>query len=328
MTRRVSVVMPALDEAPNLATLVPETFGALDRLGVEAEIVVVDDGSTDDTAAVLASLRAHDPRLRTVRFRRNVGKSAALGVGLSTARGDVIVLMDADGQDDPSAIAALLDELDRGAELVVGRRARRADRLVKRAMSRVYNAATVMVTRVEGRDFNSGLKAMRREVADALELYGELHRYVPVLAHWAGFRTAEVDVPHRPRLHGRSKFGRTRYWRGLLDLLTVVVLTNYLARPLHLFGGLALLTGSAGGGLLAWMLALRLLGEPVGNRPALLAGILLVVIAAQLASIGVLAELVVAQRRPLNVFSLVAEDSGRSTAEPTPTRSQGEKSDG
>jgi hypothetical protein len=150
---------------------------------------------------------------------------------------------------------------------------------------------------VPGRDFNSGFKAMRREVAADLDLYGELHRYIPVLASWAGYRTGEVDVTHHPRLEGQSKFGAERFWRGLLDLITVKFLTTYTARPFHLFGGIAALCGLVGSGLLTWMLVLRISGETVGSRPALLAGVLLVMVAVQLASLGLIAELLVHLRR-------------------------------
>jgi Glycosyl transferase family 2 len=210
------------------------------------------------------------------------------------------VLMDADGQDDPRQIPRLLAALDADdrLDLVTGRRAVRNDRFVKRTTSRLYNRATSLVTGVSGRDFNSGFKAMRRELATGLELYGELHRYIPVLAQWRGFRVGEVDVEHQPRRHGVSKFGRARFWRGFLDLITVKFLTTYTGRPFHLFGGLGLVMGLAGSGLLTWMLVERIMGEQVGTRPALMAGVLLVVVAVQMVMLGLLAELSVYLRRP------------------------------
>jgi glycosyltransferase involved in cell wall biosynthesis len=235
----------------------------------------------------------------SVRLRRNAGKSAALSAGLARAQGEYVVLMDADGQDDPSQIPRLLAALDadESVDLVTGRRAVRHDRFVKRTTSRLYNRATSMVTGVEGRDFNSGFKAMRRDLATGLELYGELHRYIPVLAQWRGFRVAEVDVEHQERRHGSSKFGRARFWRGFLDLITVKFLTTYTGRPFHLFGGLGVLMGAAGSGLLGWMLVEKLLGNPIGTRPALLAGVLLVVVGVQMVLLGLLAELSVHLRR-------------------------------
>ncbi len=216
--------------------------------------------------------------------------------------------MDADGQDDPHEIPALLARLDGGLDLVTGRRAVRHDRFVKRQTSRLYNWVTAQVTGVKGRDFNSGLKAMTSDVAHSISLYGELHRYIPVLAAWAGFRVGEVDVTHRQRLHGQSKFGRSRFWRGLLDLITVRFLTTYTRRPFHLFGGLGLLTGALGTGLLVWMLISKVSGQSVGDRPALTTGVLLVVVGVQLALFGLLAELIVHQRSERDPGDFVVRD--------------------
>src|SRR4029453_14054452 len=189
--------------------------------------------------------------------------------------------------------------------LVPGRRAVRNDRFVKRTPSRLYNRVTALVTGVSGRDFNSGFKVMRRELATGLELYGELHRYIPVLAQWGGFRVGEIDVDHQPRRHGESKFGRARFWRGFLDLITVKFLTTYTGRPFHLFGGLGVAMGLVGSGLLGWMFVERIQGHQIGNRPALLTGVLLVVVAVQMISLGLLAELSVHLRRRRNLDSAV-----------------------
>lgn len=289
--------MPAYNEADNLAEVVPETVAALRDAGLTYEVVVVDDGSTDGTADVLRRLEGDG--VVGVRLRRNAGKSAALDAGLARVQGEYVVLMDADGQDDPRQIPRLLAVLDGedGADLVTGRRAVRHDRFVKRTTSKLYNRATALVTGVRGSDFNSGFKAMRVELATSLSLHGELHRYIPVLAQWRGFRVAEVDVDHQPRRHGRSKFGRARFWRGFLDLITVKFLTTYTGRPFHLFGGIGVLTGGVGSALLGWMLVERLLGHQIGTRPALLAGVLLVVVALQMVMLGLLAELSVHLRR-------------------------------
>jgi len=292
---QLSVVIPAFDESESLPGLLERVAATLDELGGSAEVIVVDDGSRDGTAAVVEALAL--PGVRVERLRVNRGKSAALRVGMAVAKGDVIVLMDADGQDDPAELPRLLAALDDDLDLVTGRRAHRNDRAAKVLPSRLYNWATARVTGVPGRDFNSGFKAMRRDVARDLDLYGELHRYIPVLAAWAGYRIGEVDVAHHARAEGRSKFGRERFWRGLLDLVTVKFLTTYTARPFHLFGGIAAFFGLAGGALLTWMLVLRISGEQIGDRPALLAGILLVVVAVQLVSLGLIAELLVHLRR-------------------------------
>lgn len=291
----ISVLMPAFNEAENLAEVVPATAAALDALGRTWEIVIIDDGSTDGTRTVMNGLRSE--QVRYIRLRRNAGKSAALSVGLDHIRGANVVLMDADGQDDPDAIGPLLAKLDEGLDLVTGRRAVRNDRFIKRNTSKLYNGVTARVTGVPGKDFNSGLKAMRRELADTLEMYGELHRYIPVLAVWNGFKVGELDVEHHERLHGASKFGRARFWRGFLDLVTVKFLTTYTARPFHLFGGIGFVIGAIGSALLTWMLGSKLLGHPIGQRPALQLGVLLVVVAVQMVSLGLLGELMVNLRR-------------------------------
>lgn len=293
----VSVIMPAYNEAPNLLEVVPRVLGVLDTLPGTHELLVVDDGSTDGTPDVLHELRTRRPDLRAVRLRRNVGKSAALQSGLDHSRGETIVLLDADGQDQPEEIPLLLAALDERLELVTGRRVERQDRFVKRHTSRLYNRVTAKVTGVEGSDFNSGLKAMRRAVVEPMSLYGELHRYIPVLAKWSGFRVGEVPVHHAERLHGTTKFGRARFWRGFLDLLTVKFITTYTARPFHLFGGLGFAFGLVGSGLLTWMFVEKLLGHGIGQRPALQAGILFVVVAVQLMTLGLLGELIVHLRR-------------------------------
>ena len=189
------------------------------------------------------------------------------------------------------SVGSVTAELETGVDLVTGRRSTRQDRFVKRTTSKLYNKATSVVTGVEGKDFNSGLKLMRVSVAKSLELYGELHRYIPVLAQWMGFRVGECDVEHQPRLHGETKFGRARFWRGFLDLITVKFLTTYTTRPFHLFGSMGVIAGAVGTGLLTWMLIEKLAGNGIGQRPALLAGVLLVVVGVQLASLGLIAEL-------------------------------------
>jgi hypothetical protein len=213
--------------------------------------------------------------------------------------------MDSDGQHDPNEIPPLIEALDDGIDLITGRRVTRQTSVGRWFASRVFNAATARVTGVPLRDFNSGMKVMRRSVADSLNLYGELHRYIPVMAHWAGFRLAERPMQHRPRKHGASKFGRARLWRGFLDLLTIQLLTKFTVRPLHLFGGIGMLLGTAGAALLTWMLVVSLTGNPVGDRPALLAGILLFVVAVQMFSIGLLAEFIASARGKVDLTHII-----------------------
>ena len=290
-TESITAVLPAYNEADNLAHVVDELAAVLEAEFNEWQIVVVDDGSTDGTAAVLDELEAHHAQLGSIRSRVNRGKSDALRAAFESVTTDLVMLMDADGQDDPGELPQLLAQIDAGFELVTGRRQVRNDRFLKRNTSKLYNWTTTKMTGVEGSDFNSGFKLMRRSVADDLSLYGELHRYIPVLAAWSGFRVTEVDVNHRTRLHGTSKFGRSRFWRGVLDLFTVKFLITYDRRPFHLIGGTGLAVGAVGVGLLVWMLVEWLMDNTIGNRPALLAGVTLLVVGVLLVSVGLLAEL-------------------------------------
>jgi glycosyltransferase involved in cell wall biosynthesis len=293
----VSVLLPAYNEAPNLPEVLEELVAALEGASLTFEILVVDDGSTDDSVEVLEKYQQRYRQLRWIHFRRNAGKSEALQSGFELVQGRNVVLMDADGQDDPGSIPVLLDALDGGLDLATGRRATRNDRFIKRHTSKLYNWMTAKLTGVPGKDFNSGLKVMRREVAEEVDLYGEMHRYIPVLAVANGFKVGEVDVPHRARLHGATKFGRARFWRGFFDLITVKFLTTYKTRPFHILGGLGIALGAIGAGLLTWMFIDKLRGIGIGTRPALLTGVLLVLVGVQLAATGLIAELLVSRTR-------------------------------
>lgn len=299
--------MPAYNECDNLEELIPETLTMLDSIGGETELVIVDDGSTDGTVELMA--RITDPRVHHVRLRRNAGKSAALSAGLARVDGEIVVLMDADGQDDPTEVPRLVELLEeRDLDLITGSRAaNRHDRFIKRNTSRIYNRTTALVSGLDLRDFNSGLKVMRRDLATSLEMYGELHRYIPVLANWSGYSVGEESIAHHERRHGETKFGRARFWRGFLDLITVKFLTTYTARPFHLFGGAGIIMGLVGTALLVWMLVLKIVGDPVGNRPALLIGVFLVVVAVQMISMGLIAELVVNMRRRRNLDATIVD---------------------
>lgn len=289
----IQAILPAFNEGDNLPSVLTELAAILDTTFEEWQILVMDDGSTDGTPKVLRELSPAIPQLKWIRIPRRSGKSNALQVAFAQISTDLVLLMDADGQDDPNEIPSLVEHLDGGVDLVTGRRGRRRDRAVKRITSKLYNWCTSRLTGIEGSDFNSGFKLMRRDVALSVNVYGELHRYIPVLAAWRGFEVAEVEVNHRERLHGESKFGRNRFWRGLFDLVTVKFIVTYDGRPFHLIGGLGLALGAVGGGLLVWMLVERILGSAVGDRPALLVGILLCVVGVQLISVGLLAELMV-----------------------------------
>lgn len=300
----ISVVIPALNEAENLAVLLPRVAAALEQQTHSWQVLVVDDGSRDDTSTVVAKLAAEEGRISLLRHRRNLGKAAALDNGFTAvleAGAEVVVMMDADGQDDPDELGHLLDALDT-ADLVTGARLKRQDRFVKRNTSKLYNWTTGRLSGAPGRDFNSGYKVMRAEVArDVVPmLYGEMHRYLTVIAHQAGYRVTEVPVQHHARMSGSSKYGPARFWRGFSDLLTVRFLMSYENRPSHLFGGIGAVCFLAGMTILLYLTGVKLTGEAIGGRPLLLAGVLLTVVGLQLTLFGLLAELVVHARNRSN----------------------------
>ncbi|HSC91122.1 MAG TPA: glycosyltransferase family 2 protein [Gaiellaceae bacterium] len=290
----LSVVVPVRNEEPTLEPLLGELVAALEPLG-PWELVVVDDGSTDGTFATLTRLHADHDNVRVVRLRRNFGKAAALAAGFEHASGETIATLDGDLQDDPAEIPRLLAKLEEGFDLVTGWKVRRRDPLPRRVLSRIFNGATSAVSGIRLHDMNCGLKAFRSEVVRGVDLYGELHRFLPVLAHYEGYRVGELPVNHRPRGHGRSRYGPERYLRGFFDLLTVTFMGRYRHRPLHLFGGVGMLLGVVGLALLVYLTVLKLGGEAIGHRPLLTLGVLLVVVGIQLFSLGLVGELVTSQ---------------------------------
>ncbi len=291
----ISVVVPVHDEERTVALLFGELQAALDPLVQPWEAVFVDDGSTDGSFAALTRLHNEHDNVRVVRLRRNFGKAAALAAGFANAQGDIVVTIDADLQDDPAEIPRLLAKLEEGFDLVSGWKAHRRDPITRRALSRIFNWVTGRVSGIRLHDLNCGLKAYRAEVVQGLRLYGELHRFIPVLAHYRGYRIAELPVNHRPREHGRSRYGVERYLRGFLDLLTVSFIGRYRYRPLHLFGGLGLVLGVLGVGVLAYLTALKIGGHAIGQRPLLILGVLLVVVGLQFFSLGLISELITSQ---------------------------------
>ena len=291
----ISVVIPLHNEERSVALLYDELLAALEPLGRAWEAIFVDDGSNDGSFSALTRLHAHHPNVRVVRLRRNLGKAAALAAGFTQAGGDVVVTIDADLQDDPSEIPRLLAKLEEGFDLVSGWKAHRRDPLARRILSRVFNTVTGRLAGLRLHDMNCGLKAYRAEVVKGLRLYGELHRFIPVLAHYEGYRIGELAVNHRPRGHGRSRYGVERYLRGFLDFLTVSFLSRYRYRPLHLFGSLGLALGLGGGAVLLYLTVLKLTGAAIGHRPLLILGVLLVVVGLQLFSLGLISELITRQ---------------------------------
>lgn len=308
MEPTLSVVVPFLDEAGSLAELHARLTRVLEAHGEPFEIVFVDDGSTDGGAAIVEDLAADDPAVGLVRLRRNFGKSAALDAGFRRARGRVVLTMDADLQDDPDEIPKLLDALEtRALDVVSGRKWPRRDPIGKTLPSRIFNLVVRRMTGVPLSDFNCGFKAYRREALEDLALYGELHRYIPVLVDARGFAVGEVDVRHHARKHGRSKFGVERFARGFFDLLTVILLTRFGRRPLHLFGWIGASLSGAGLVILTYLSVLWFLGTPIGHRPLLTLGLLLMVVGVQLVSTGLLGEMISGARAREPSFSVKHE---------------------
>ena len=293
----LSLVIPVYNEAESLGPLVDEIDEGLAAHEGPYEIVFVDDGSGDRSFEVMQGLVEKRDDVRVVRLRRNFGKATALSHGFAAARGDIIVTMDGDRQDDPAEIPGLMAPLSRGYDLVSGWKQRRQDPLNKTLPSRFFNWTVRTASGIPLHDFNCGLKAYRRDVTETISVYGELHRYIPVVAAQAGFRVTEVKVNHRRRTAGRSKYGWRRYMRGYLDLLTVLFLGRYQHRPQHLFGGLGTLLAVIGVIIELYLTVEKLVfGEPIGQRPLLLLGALLIIVGIQLLSLGLVGELIANSR--------------------------------
>jgi len=288
-----SVVIPLYNEEQSLEELHRRLTDTLATLSDRFEIIFVDDGSIDNSFAVIKNLHQRDSRVKAVRFRRNFGKSTALSAGFKKARGKIIVTLDADLQDLPEEIPSLLNKLEQGYDLVSGWKKKRKDSLIRKIASWLFNRVTSFFTGVKLHDFNCGLKCYRRELVDELALYGELHRYIPAIANWKGFRVGEVKVGHHSRMHGVSKFGSERYLRGLFDLLTVIMLTKYPEKPLHFFGLLGTILSLSGLAINLYMAVLRISGKWISNRPLLLLGILLLILGVQFIFFGLMGELIV-----------------------------------
>lgn len=310
----VSLVLPVFNEETNLVPVYEEISDALARIDRRFEIVFVDDGSSDGSFDRLRELRSRDARVKVVRFRRNFGQTAALAAGFDLASGDIIITLDADGQNDPNDIPRLLELMDRGYDVVSGWRHERKDPFVSRKLpSMLANRLISWTTNVKLHDYGCTLKAMRRDVVRNIDLYGELHRFIPAIASWMGVSIAEVKVNHRPRTRGRSKYGITRTVRVLLDLVTVKFLLSYASRPLQFFGPPGLLCLLAGIGLGLYLTIQRLfLGTPLADRPILLAAVLLVLVGMQFITFGLLGEMQTriyheAQGKPIYVIREVLD---------------------
>lgn len=300
------MVVPLLNEEESLPELARQLEDVLQRYAPNKwDVLFIDDGSTDGSYREIEAIHGRNPRFKAVRFRRNYGKSAALGVGFAQVEGDVVITMDADLQDDPQEIPALITKLEEGYDLVSGWKRKRHDPWHKTVPSKLFNVVTSMMSGVKLHDFNCGLKAYRRDVVKTVQVYGEMHRYIPALAYWEGFKVTEIPVQHHERKFGVSKFGMSRFLKGFLDLLTVMFTTRYVKRPLHFFGAVGTLFALVGFVTDAWLAVEWFLGRTsLSNRPLALFGVAMIIVGVQLISIGLIGELIVKQHQEHERYSI------------------------
>jgi len=285
----VSVIIPGLNEGESLGELAARVRTSLEGLRT-FEIVFVDDGSTDDSWEVITGLCREDARMKGVRLRKNFGKAMALSAGFNRARGEIIVTLDADLQDDPADLPAFIDQIEAGMDVVVGWKVHRLDPSNRLVLSRIFNATVRKATGVKLHDMNCGFKAYRREVIRTIPVYGDLFRFIPAFAAWQGFRVAEVPVKHHARKYGKSRYGLERILRGFFDLLSVMFLTRYQRKPMHLFCLVGLVFGAVGFAVELYLTVLWFRGHKIGDRPLLLLGALLILAGIQFFSMGFIGE--------------------------------------
>lgn len=291
--RKISIIIPLYNEEESVIPLSHDIRKAISRLNTDYEVIMIDDGSIDSSLLKLKEITKTDKRFRYFSFRKNYGKSAALQIGFKAATGDVVVTMDADLQDDPHEIHNLLKKLDEGYDLCSGWKKKRQDPFIKKMSSKFFNFVTRVISGIKIHDFNCGLKAYRKEVVENVKVYGELHRYIPVLAKWQGYTITEIPVMHHPRRYGKTKFGISRFFKGFIDLITVIFVTRYIKRPMHFFGFLGALSFLAGIIVLGYLTVLWIQGIPLSNRPMIFLGMLLIIVGVQLFAVGLLGEVIV-----------------------------------
>lgn len=288
----ISLVIPVYNEVESLTELHAKLEEVMRALGTEYEYIFVDDGSVDGTIGVLRELHSRSTKVNVISFRKNYGKSAALSAGFQMVRGDIVITMDADLQDDPAEIPKLIEAIQSGYDLVSGWKQKRRDPWTKTVPSKLFNYVTSKFSGIHLHDFNCGLKAYRRDVVDAISIYGELHRFIPVIAGWEGFRVGELPVRHFERKHGKSKYGTRRFLNGFFDLITVMFITRRALSPLHFFGRIAVILFTLGIIPQIYFLIQYLGGTGLRVRPIMLLGFVFIIVALQIASIGLLAELI------------------------------------
>ena len=296
---KLSFVIPAFNEEESIEKLYFEIIRNIQKY--EYEIILICDGSTDKTFEKMQIISNKDANVKLIKFRKNFGKSAGLQAGFDVANGDIIFTMDADLQDDPKEIPNFINKINEGYDLVVGWKKKRLDPISKTVPSKIFNKVTSNAFKLKLHDYNCGFKAYKKDLVNELDIYGEMHRYIPALAHAKGYKVAEIPIEHRKRKFGKSKYGFERYLRGFLDLLTVKLVTNYIRSPLYLFGGIG-----ASFSIVGFLVGLYLtimkyaFGMPLGNRPLLYFAILLITIGLQFFSVGLLGELIINQNRKNN----------------------------
>ncbi len=293
----LSIIIPVKNEEKNVAILHRELTETLKNIGKRYEIIFIDDGSEDNTSPELEKLHKKDKNVKVIELRQNFGKSIALMIGFNHANGDFVITMDGDLQDDPAEIPRMLKKINQGYDLVVGWKYIRNDPITKTMPSKIFNKLTSITTGVNIHDSNCGFKIFRKEVAKSLNIYGELHRYIPALAHWKGYKVSEIKVNHRSRKFGQSKYGVTRLVKGFLDLITVKFLMRFSKRPLHLFGFIGMLFFLIGFSIGVYMTYLWSKGVTIWDRPILALGVLFMIIGIQFISIGLLGELIVSTKK-------------------------------
>jgi glycosyltransferase involved in cell wall biosynthesis len=289
----ISVIVPLYNEEESVVELSIALKKVLESIKANYEVIFIDDGSTDNSFLKIKEINHLNNRFKCIKFKRNYGKSAALSEGFKTANGDFVITMDADLQDDPEEIPALLTKLNEGYDLVSGWKKKRHDPFIKKQTSKIFNMVTSRLVGLRLHDYNCGLKAYRKEVIKNIRVYGEMHRYIPAIAHLSGYKVTEIPVTHHPRKFGTTKFGTSRFVNGLLDLITVLFTTKFIKRPLHLFGTMGLVSFAAGIGVIAYLTILKFFdGVPISNRPLFLVAILMAIVGAQFISLGLIAEMI------------------------------------
>ncbi len=300
----ISLVIPLYNEEGSLPELNSQLEKVFSKLNLSYEIWFIDDGSIDNSLNILKELNANNNNIKILSFQKNFGKSAALSEGFKNANGDIVITMDADLQDDPNEIPKLIEKIESGYELVSGWKKKRYDPITKTIPSKLFNTITSILTGIKIHDFNCGLKAYRKQVIKEIPVYGELHRYLPVLAHWRGYKVGELIVQHHPRKYGKTKFGARRFLSGFFDLFTVLFLTRYRQKPLHLFGFFGLLSFASGFLISLYLTVIWLQGHGIGQRPLLFLGVLLIIVGMQSFSIGLVGEMITNSQDDDRIYSV------------------------